>query len=1309
MLAAVSVLVAGCFTAAAQDYEVNTLDARATRGAFRPGQLIVKFKPTSGVAMKAPSATKFKTSQINSVDRVFRELGVAEVSELMPLSGAETFRKAAPAFNGKPVEAKPMEKAYLVTLSDATADIRQAVEKLDALAEVEYAEPNYMVYALGLEDGDLPTDPYYSVQYGIEAINLPSLWKQPIINKTGAVIAILDTGVDIEHPDLVDNIWTNEKEAGGASGYDDDNNGFADDIHGWDFVNQTGEIYDYNGHGTHCAGIAAARGFNGLGIVGANPDAVIMPLTVMQSNGQGDMATIIKAIDYAAANGANIISMSLGSYSNSMALEDALGRAYQKAVIVAAAGNDGLCLNHAHPSIGQFSPMPMFPAAYTFVLGVQASDQSGRLAAFSNYDDNGATFSGYGEESLYNYELTAPGAAVMSTYPGGGYKSLSGTSMATPLVAGALSRLLQAKEYTNKEVLFGDLIHSTTNGINVDIYKTFTITDADRKPELQFVTLDMVDADGDGRADAGEEIAFYPVIRNSWGNAMNITFKVECAETVNNTFDVVEGSAEFGVNLSSYSKARALNPVRIKFHDNVVDGRIVRLKFTAQGENTPKVEQELEVMVENAVELSGLLKEDMTLTPDQHYVVTGIFGIPEGTTLTIEPGTTIKFRDGSSFIVEGTLIANGLPGKMITFTKADLGLGNIKGFELIETSLFSYCTFENLNCSNYQGFKYGIFENCIFQNCSGGYLFYYSSAKNTNYYNNSCLYTLIQYSSEENCNIIKNIGDNVYSGTYGVILETRNKPFSFYNSNIFSNRCKNPGNYDYEYACIINGPLGVYQTDYPSYFGTSSIEIAKSRVIDINNPMNTLFSLDASQVEYDFSNMPTRPYAEAHGIVWKVEVNGVDAQDDFDKLAPLGVGTHKFDVYFNRPMNKEVAPMIAMGVRPPYTQTAIAQNGRWNAEGTVYSAEVTISGKNDIDGLNRIYVAQAQDNEYFEIPVEDTRFNVLVQAAGSLSSGFMADPGLGRVTLTWENREEEEIDDMLGFNMYRYEIDENGLATDTVCINRQLIEPKADMELVDYDVVPRRTYAYYYKTMRTNLSETSESKTVAVTPLTATRGDANGSGDVDVADVITTVNFASGLQPKPFIFEAADMNADSEIDILDVVGIIRAILYPGESAASLAQAEAVCFVDEDGTVFIDSPVALAGVQLNLKLDRNGSVSALSALDGFEKTGAWLSDEDYIFMAYNMNGRTIEPGKHAVAVINNGEVADLRLSDAMGGNVNVTYSNGETGVEGVSADITVKAGATGIYTVTGVKVADDASALDRMPRGVYIVDGQKVVK
>lgn len=1284
------------FTAFADsDYDVNRVDARSSRFDYRQNQVIVKFKDSSATQIRAVKSSKFKTSNVKAVDDLFASIGVEEVEELMPLTGNKKHPRLAKSFNGKTVSAPDMQKVYLLKLKDNSgkkelSTIHEAVTKLKNLADVEFAEPNYIMHALA--DESTPNDSYYSTQWGLKEINVSPLWSQPTVGDKKPIIAILDTGVDILHPDLEANIWTNEKENSGVKGYDDDGNGFSDDLHGWDFVNQTGLIADYNGHGTHCAGIAAATGNNGIGIVGANPDARIMPVTVMQSNGQGDVATIIKGIDYATANGADVISMSLGSYAESLALEQALSRAYQSCILVAAAGNDGYCLNHRHPERGQMVPMPMFPAAYTFVIGVQASSQSG-LAGFSNYDDNGAIFSEYSEEKLYNYEITAPGAAIMSTYPNGQYKELNGTSMATPLVAGAISRLIMSKEVTNKEELLGDLINSKTANGNLDIYAAWGKSDLDRVPELQVIGFEMADADGDGRADAGETVEIYPVLRNSWGTASNIKLELSVAELANNFCEILAPNAEFGNTLSSYGKAQSANPLKIKFNDDVVDGRICRFFIRATCDNAETVEQAFELSVENGVEIGGILKEDMTLHAGVHYIVTKQFAVPEGRTLTIEPGTVIKFKDGTGFNVIGTIIANGEPGKMIVFTKSDLDLGNISLISISDKNKISYCIFENLTF-NSQGVEVHNATDCIYRNCSASFVMQSTRMDRSNYF-----YLIgdvgLNAGTLNESNIISNkSGSRNWTPEY--FIEGR-----FINGcNVFSNYLARNRTVSelVSIACISKVP-SVFTPSIPNYLGSSNENTVRSQVVDINYPNSESF------VEYDLSNMLTRPVAEAHGIVWKVVVDGYDAQDEFDMLPPLGVGKHKFEVYFNRPMNKEKTPMIAMGVRPPHTQNAIAEEGAWNEAGDVYTAYMTISGKLAIDGLNRIYVAQAEDDEFFEIPVENTRFNVNVQAAGSMSEGFTAEAGLGRVSLQWDNSE-ENFDDMLGVNLYRYTIGENEMPTDTICLNRQLLEPQ-ETTYTDYDVTPGTTYCYYYKVMRTSLTELDPSKTVAATPLTSVKGDANASGDADVADVLCTVNYASGMNPKPFIFDAADVNADKEIDILDVVGIVNIILQVPDAAGTQTVNEAVLSV-EDGVLWIDSSVELAGIQIDLASESGNSVKALESLNGFETSGSWLGDT-YRFLAYNLNGKTIPAGKHAILNINGGTVSDARLSDRMGNNVNVTYG-GVSGIDLVDKDAEVLKGAkAGVYNTMGVKVGETSADLENLAPSIYIVNGWKVVK
>lgn len=499
--------------------------------------------------------------------------------------------------------------------------------------------------------------------------------------------------------------------------------------------------------------------------------------------------------------------------------------------------------------------------------------------------------------------------------------------------------------------------------------------------------------------------------------------------------------------------------------------------------------------------------------------------------------------------------------------------------------------------------------------------------------------------------------------------------------------------------------------DWPSWLGASKEETVRPYVYDSQNPHVDCFTT------IDLSNMPTRPYKEAHGIVWKVVVDGYDAQDDFAEMPPLGVGRHKFEVYYNRDdMDTTFTPTLTMGVRPPYTQIGISDGGYWSIKDSVsvYTAFLNITGRLQADGLNRIVVTGGKDYDHFDIPDEYWRFNVLVQAAGSMATGFAAEAGLGKVELTWNN-ENNDFEDAMGFNVYRYNfvekdsLDRYGRPTgvkiivpDTIRLNEMILDLDTD-HFTDYEVTPGETYYYYYKVLSTDLKEYDISNVVAATPLTSTLGDANASGSVDVADVITTVNYAAGMDPKPFIFGAADVNVDEEIDILDVIGIIKIITHPNSAATASVEAVAEYSV-EDGIVYVDCPVDLAGVQLMLTADREATIIATEALNGFEQVGAWMDENSYLFMAYNMAGRVIPAGRHAILNIADADITDIRLSDKDGHNV-LAVPAVPTVIDHIAADQQVR---RGVYDLMGRKVANDASSLPRLQPGIYIVNGSKVV-
>ncbi len=553
-----------------------------------------------------------------------------------------------------------------------------------------------------------------------------ALWDVPTITDKRPVIAIIDTGVDTTHPDFADNLWVNPAEAGGEDYVDDDGNGYADDVHGYDFIRNRGASDDPNGHGTHCAGIAAAVGSNGIGIAGANPDALIMSVRVMNADGTGTTADIIKGIDYAAANGADVISMSLGGGPNyTFAEYDACKKAFQTAVLVAAAGNNGKYID----DLNHISPGRVFPAAYDVVIGVQASDAYGKRASFSNYDHDGEYYTNYdvhGDE-FFNYEVYAPGVNIMSTYPGGKYKALNGTSMAAPLVAGVVSRLLQTKERERYNgTLVGDIVHacSKTTGV-LDAYKAHQFNDTNRELEFVIQSVEISDADAgdnDGYPESGEIIDLYPTVRCIWGNASDVKLSVETDEgyEYESAFESISNDVDLGCVLNSQGSAKSKKPIRIKLNENLPTNHNLRLIVTLKvGDYEQK--KQIELIIRKAGALYGVITEDMTLTPDKEYIIGGNIGVPAGVTLTILPGTVLRFVDGSSMKVEGNLICNGTPGNPIIFTM-NTPLDNVaKEVIDIGENEMNYVIFDGIrsNISSPLSEEYffkGTFKDCIFRN-----------------------------------------------------------------------------------------------------------------------------------------------------------------------------------------------------------------------------------------------------------------------------------------------------------------------------------------------------------------------------------------------------------------------------------------------------------------------------------------------------------------------------------------------------------------------------------------------------------------
>ncbi|HPT32736.1 MAG TPA: hypothetical protein PLW67_12890, partial [Prolixibacteraceae bacterium] len=185
-----------------------------------------------------------------------------------------------------------------------------------------------------------------------------------------------------------------------------------------------------------------------------------------------------------------------------------------------------------------------------------------------------------------------------------------------------------------------------------------------------------------------------------------------------------------------------------------------------------------------------------------------------------------------------------------------------------------------------------------------------------------------------------------------------------------------------------------------------------------------------------------------------------------------------FDIYFNRQMNIDFPPLVSFGVREPFNQQVVKEDGAWSEDGKVYSVYKSVSLTTG-DGINRIRISGAKDTEGFDIPAEYFRFELVVSASGSISNEFMATPGLGKVALEWNDA---DLEDGLGYNIYRMEQINDSTLSLPVMINSTLI---ADTLYTDYTVTSNKKYFYYYKILRTNLEETDSSKVVSAIPFSA--------------------------------------------------------------------------------------------------------------------------------------------------------------------------------------------------------------------------------
>ena len=334
-------------------------------------------------------------------------LASALISRLRPI--------AQQAFDGGPVYVEP----------GPGVDVGRARIWLESRPAVRYIEADSEI-AVEAASIVRPGDPLFGLQWGLDNpandvdINAPEAWSTTT-GSASTIVAVIDSGLDLGRPDFYGRIWVNAAEYGGRPGVDDDRDGYVDDYFGWNFRDNNMDLTDTADHGTHVTSILAASGGDGVGVAGVNWQAKIMPLKFMGADGKGSISDAVRAIYFAVNHGARVINASWGTSDYSRSLDDVIGYAARAGVVfVTAAGNESANndLTPSYPALNR----------HENTLSVAAIDRDGGLAGFSNYGTTAV-------------DIAAPGVSIRGDVPGGS-ANYSGTSMATPFVAGVASLVL---------------------------------------------------------------------------------------------------------------------------------------------------------------------------------------------------------------------------------------------------------------------------------------------------------------------------------------------------------------------------------------------------------------------------------------------------------------------------------------------------------------------------------------------------------------------------------------------------------------------------------------------------------------------------------------------------------------------------------------------------------------------------------------------------------------------------------------------------------------------------------------------------
>ena len=524
---------------------------------YAPNTVLVGLRKPSG-RRAAAAANMFEGVNVASTESL---MTFADENEGITPFSANVEEDASEPSKGAFVE-EQTGVYEIVKLNLAGQDVLDAIEILKENPQVVYAEPDYLY-----TPSAVPNDPYFGWQPDMKKIHAPEAWGIAT-GSADVVVGVVDSGIDCDHIDLADNIWTNPGEIPG-NGIDDDGNGYIDDVHGWNFYFSNNNPDDDHGHGTHIAGTIGAATNNGIGIAGTNWNVKLVPLKVAYENRYPHSYTI-RAVEYATEKNIPILNNSYGG--NVYDASSYLAIAQYPGLFVASAGNDAL-----NDDITRH-----YPASYDLpnIISVASTDQDDSLSSFSNY----------GETTV---DIGAPGSGIFSTLPGDSYGHKNGTSMATPHVVGAAALLksyrpwLKTKDLKKIILESGDdaseLAGKTVTGKRLNLYKMLQMaenyepTDADISANIPL--QDSIDV--------GDDYKIYRFTPRNSGKHVFRTFSK--MDTIGKLY-MEDGTLVASNDDGNYEDIRNYNPTDFYFEYDVSNRLTYYLVVSAWAEHTGEFE-----------------------------------------------------------------------------------------------------------------------------------------------------------------------------------------------------------------------------------------------------------------------------------------------------------------------------------------------------------------------------------------------------------------------------------------------------------------------------------------------------------------------------------------------------------------------------------------------------------------------------------------------------------------------------------------------------------------------------------------------